>query len=235
LSEESNCEMWPIISHQQINERIYELLLSKIVTQELTPGQKLQSVEEIASALGVSRTPVKDAVNRLAVEGLLTIIPRKGTFVTDVTPEGIEELFDVRLMMELHAAALALERITDEEIEKLSQLLLSCQKLVDGDRYMDYEAFLDLDTDFHLSLFQSAGNSLLLKLYEGINLHLQVVRAYQKAPGAAAGAAATQAEHNAILSALRGRDVGALQDALTAHITNRRAQFTRALENSRKR
>jgi len=235
LDQDFDKEMWPTISHQQINEQIYELLLSKIVAQEFTPGQKLQSVEEIASALGVSRTPVKDAINRLAVEGLLTIVPRKGTFVADVTPEGLKELYDVRLMMELHAAELTIDRITGEDMAKLEQLLLSCRKFVDGDHYTDYEAFLELDTDFHRSLFELAGNSLLLKLYEGINLHLQVVRAYQKAPGVAAGAAATQAEHTAILAALKARDVKALQNALTVHITNREKQLTGALEASKNR
>ena len=227
--------MWPTISHQHIHEQIYELLLSKIVSQEFAPGQKLQSIEEMASALGVSRTPVKDAVNRLAVEGLLTIIPRKGTFVVDVTPEGLGELFDVRLMMELHAAALAVERITDEDVAKLEQLLLSCQQFVDGDHYADYESFLALDTDFHRSLFELAGNSLLLRLYEGINLHLQVVRAYQKAPRAATGASETQTEHAAILSALKTGEARDLQDALTVHITNRERQFIGALEASKNR
>ena len=235
MSEYLNKEMWPTISHQHINEQIYELLLSKIVSQEFTPGQKLQSVEEIASALGVSRTPVKDAINRLAVEGLLTIVPRRGTFVADVTPEGLKELFDVRLMMELHAAELAIERITDEDVARLEQLLLSCQQFVDGDHYSDYESFLALDTDFHRSLFELAGNSLLLKLYEGINLHLQVVRAYQKAPRAATGASETQAEHAAIFSALKDGEARALQDALTVHITNRERQFIGALEVSKNR
>lgn len=235
MDQDSDKEMWPTISHQHINEQIYELLLSKIVSQEFTPGQKLQSVEEMALALGVSRTPVKDAVNRLAIEGLLIIVPRKGTFVADVTPEGLKELFDVRLMMEVHAAELAIGRISDEELAKLEQLVSSCQQFVDGDRYTDYESFLALDTDFHRSLFELAGNSLLLKLYEGINLHLQVVRAYQKAPRAATGASETQAEHAAILSALRIRDVKALQSALTVHITNRQAQFIGALEASKNR
>ena len=235
MDQDSDKETLPTISHQNINEQIYELLLSKIVSQEFAPGQKLQSVEEMASALGVSRTPVKDAVNRLALEGLLTIVPRKGTFVADVTPDGLKELYDVRLMMELHAAELAVGRISDVELARQDQLLSACRQFVDGDRYTDYEAFLELDTEVHLSLFQAAGNSLLMKLYEGINLHLQVVRAYQKAPGVAAGASATQAEHTAILSALKARDVKALQKALTVHIRNRERQLTGALEASKNR
>ena len=220
---------WPTIPRKQIDEYIYELLLKKIVSQEFAPGQKLPSVDEMASALRVSRTPVTEAVNRLAVEGLLYVVPRKGTFVSDVTPTTIKELFDVRLMMELHAAMRALERVTDEEIAELQQLVSSLGRFVEDGRYTDFEAFLALDSQFHLAMVQLAGNSLLLRQYEGINLHLMVVRAYHRAPGAGAEAGPTQEEHLRIMSALQKRDAKSLEEALTAHILNRERQFIAAL------
>jgi DNA-binding GntR family transcriptional regulator len=218
----------PALEYQHINERTYELLLARIVSQEFAPGQRLQ-VDEIATALGVSRTPVNYALTRLALEGLVLVQPRKGTFVADVTAEGIEDLFDVRLMIELHAAELAVTRATDSDIAEMEELVTSLEGFVDGDHYNDYETFLDLDSEFHVRILRMAGNALLLKLYRDINLHVQVVRAYQKAPGAATGASESHAEHAAIVAALKARDLGSLRQAVTVHIQNREKQFTLAL------
>jgi DNA-binding GntR family transcriptional regulator len=222
----------PALEHQHINEQIYELLLARILSQQFAPGQRLQ-VDEIASALRVSRTPVKDAINRLAVEGLIVVVPRKGTFVVDITPEGIEDLFDVRKMIELHAAELAIGRATDQDIAELQGYVSALGMLVDGEHYINYKAYLELDNEFHMKALQMAGNTLLLKLYRDINLHVQVVRAYQKAPGVAIEAMQSHKEHTAILSAFKAGDITALRAAVITHVQNRGNQFIRALELSK--
>jgi GntR family transcriptional regulator, rspAB operon transcriptional repressor len=234
LTEAMDDGMLPVLEHQHINEKIYEVLLSRIVSQQFLPGQRLQ-VDEIAAALGVSRTPVKDAINRLAVEGLIVVVPRKGTFVVSITPQGIEDLFDVRMMIELHAAELAVARGTDQDISDLERLASSLDRFIDGDRYVDYEAYLELDNEFHARVLHLAGNSLLLKLYRDINLHVQVVRAYQEAPDAVDEALQTHNEHRAILSAFRARDVNEVRAAVTTHVQNRKNKLVRALELSRSR
>lgn len=219
----------PALRHQHINERIYELILSRILSQQFSPGERLR-VNEIAEALGVSRTPVKDAINRLAVEGLIVVSPRKGTFVADITADGIKDLFDVRLMMELHAAELAVHRATQEDVAELQRELEGMSQYVEGERYLDFESFLVLDTEFHLKFFRIAGNRLLLKLYQDINLHLQVVRAYQKAPGAATEAGCSLREHTRIVAALQAADTPALRDAIREHVIQRQKLFSSALE-----
>lgn len=224
----------PALEHQHINEQIYEILLSRILSQQFAPGQRLQ-VDEIAAALRVSRTPVKDAINRLAVEGLIVVVPRKGTFVADVTPEGIRDLFDVRMMIELHAAELAIVRATDQDIAELERLVYLLEKFVDGDRYVDYKTYLELDNEFHMRSLQMAGNALLLKVYRDINLHVQVVRAYEKAPGVAIEAMQSHEEHKAILSAFKARDIVAVRAAVTTHVQNRGRQFIKALELTKHR
>jgi DNA-binding GntR family transcriptional regulator len=229
LTESMEESVLPALEHQHIHEQIYELLLSRILSQEFAPGQRLQ-VDEIAAALRVSRTPVKDAINRLAVEGLIVVVPRRGTFVADIEPEGIRDLFDVRLMIELHAAELAIAHGTDRDIAELEGLVASLETYIAGGHYSDYEAYLELDNQFHTKVLQMAANALLLKLYRDINLHVQVVRAYQKAPGVAREALESHREHRSILSALKARDVTAARAAMTTHIRNRGNQFIRALE-----
>jgi DNA-binding GntR family transcriptional regulator len=222
------------LEYQHVNEKVYELLLARILSQEFAPGQRLQ-VDDIAVALGVSRTPVKDAINRLCVEGLIVIRPRKGTFVADITPQGIGELFDVRLMMELHAAELAVPRATAQDLVEMRELVVSLGSFVEGDHYVDFEAFLELDNEFHLRIMRMADNALLLKLYRDINLHVQVARAYQSVPGAANEALQTHHEHQAMLAAFEARDVSAAREAVTTHVKNRANQFIQALEMSKTR
>jgi DNA-binding GntR family transcriptional regulator len=229
LTEAMEETVLPALEHQHIHEQIYELLLSRILSQGFAPGQRLQ-VDEIAYALRVSRTPVKDAINRLAVEGLVVVVPRRGTFVADIAPEGIRDLFDVRLMIELHAAELAIAHGTDRDIAELEDLVASLETYIDGGYYSDYQAYLELDNQFHTKVLQMAANALLLKLYRDINLHVQVVRAYQKAPGVACEALESHREHRSILSAFKARDVTAARAAMTTHIRNRGNQFVRALE-----
>ena len=87
-----------------LTEQTYRAIREKILTRVLRPGQKI-SADEVAHALSVSRTPVMDALKRLANDGLVEILPRRGTFVTEITAESVNELFAVRIMMELFAAA----------------------------------------------------------------------------------------------------------------------------------
>lgn len=224
----------PALSHQNINERIYQILLSRIVSQDFAPGEKL-NVPEIAHALQVSRTPVKDAVNRLAAEGLVDIVPRKGTSVARITADSIRELIQVRLMMEVFAGELAVARVTDEDVDRMEELVNSLEQFIDGDQYTDYPAFLQIDTQLHMGFFHLAGNSLLLKLYENIHQRLQVVRAYQIAPGVAREAEKTHREHLDIVAAFRARDAAALKAAITEHVQKRGDQFIRSLKASVKR
>lgn len=222
-------ETWPTISHTHINEQVYQLLLSRIVTQTIVPGERLRVVE-LAEALGVSRTPVKDAINRLAVEGIVVVVPRKGTFVSDVTARSIRELFDVRSMIESFAGEQAVQRATDEDIAWFENVLTRLGGFVVGDNYTDFEAFLELDTRFHMRLLELADNMLLTKLLDSINHQIKIVRAYQRAPGVAKEADKTHHEHEVIVAAIKARDASRLRSALTTHFRNRRELIIRALE-----
>src|SRR5512136_2843678 len=90
------------LDRTDLTERTYAVLKDRILTRRMEPGARV-SVPEVASALGVSRTPVNDALKRLANEGLVEIVPRRGTFVTGLTASDVSELFDIRLLIEAHA------------------------------------------------------------------------------------------------------------------------------------
>jgi DNA-binding GntR family transcriptional regulator len=218
----------PTILQENISEQVYRLLLSRIISQEFEPGQKL-SVPELAEAFRVSRTPVKEAIDRLALEGLVHIVPRKGSFVSDVTPGSIEDLFGVRIMMEQYAAGLAIENATAEDDVRIKRYLSDLNKCVSGESYCDFNEFLELDTRFHFHFLLLAENQLLVELFNSINHRIRLVRAYQKTSGVALEAQQTQREHEVIVESFLARDKDALRKNLAAHFTNRKVLIIEAL------
>ena len=93
----------------------YKILKAKILSEQLTPGERLD-LSAIEKQMGISRTPLKEALNRLAVDGLVEIRPRSGTYVTVHSLEKIEDVFDARQLLEVYAAGLAAERMTETQL-----------------------------------------------------------------------------------------------------------------------
>ncbi|MCG8483860.1 MAG: GntR family transcriptional regulator [Clostridia bacterium] len=129
------------------------------------PGYKLVT-QDISDELGISRTPVVAAINRLVAEGLAESIPRKGTIVTQLTPKRIKDMCDVRLMMEVYAASFAVKNISDrpEVLEKMKSLSKYFDKIEDKD--FDYSSVSDVDYEFHTLFVSLADNEQLLKMYQ---------------------------------------------------------------------
>jgi DNA-binding GntR family transcriptional regulator len=111
----------PTIDVTNINEKIYEWLKKRIISCIYPPGHKL-NVRQLRKDLGVSQTPIKDALFRLAGEGLIEISSRKGTYVKEVTDQDIAEIYDTRLILESGAGEVIATEITDEQIKELERL-----------------------------------------------------------------------------------------------------------------
>jgi len=199
-----------------LTQTIYKLLRDKIANHDYAPGERLQ-LDTLAIQLGVSRTPVRDALNQLAAEGLVEIRPRRGTFVAQVDRGTVAELYQMRLMIDTSVGKLLARRLTPQQIRTLARLLEKLVKLVDGPSYVDYGAYLKCDRAFHSAIVRMLGNARLTALYEEINLPLWLVRAQQDA-GAPRDARDSLAEHQAIWAALAARDPHAAAEAMAAHI-----------------
>jgi DNA-binding GntR family transcriptional regulator len=204
------------IAQTRLTQTIYKLLRERLANHDFAPGERLQ-LDLLATRLGVSRTPVRDALNQLAAEGLIEIRPRRGTFVAQVDPETVSELYQVRLMIDTSVGRLLARRLTPAQTRSLARLLDKLVRLVDGDTYLDYGAYLEADRGFHSAIVRLLGNRRLTALYEEINLPLWLVRAQQDA-GAPRDARHSLAEHRAILRALEARDPSAAAEAMAAHI-----------------
>jgi DNA-binding GntR family transcriptional regulator len=199
-----------------LTEQTYRLLRHRILRREMQAGARV-SVDTIADALGMSRTPVTDALKRLAADGLVEIAPRRGTFVSGITSGDATEMFEVRLMIELHAARVALAAGRSARVVSAMQGPLAAMHAANaGGTYGDYEAFIDHDRLFHVAIVGALDNERLLRMYDGINAHMYVARAHFI--NAVEPAREAQAEHEAIRDAFLAHDADGARDRLASHI-----------------
>jgi DNA-binding GntR family transcriptional regulator len=153
------------------------------------------------------------------VEGLVDIVPRRGTFVTSLTARDVAELFDVRAVIELYAANRILQDgKTDEFLRRIEQPMARMRQASASGDYRDYPAFMDGDRDFHLALVDLTGNSRLSDVYGDLNVHIQVSRAHYLAT--VEDAMQALREHEAIIAAFRTGDPEAVGRSLAGHISN---------------
>jgi len=200
----------------KISEAAYEILLEKIISKELAPGQRLD-LDAIEKQLGISRTPLKEALARLEMEGLIAIVPRSGTYVTDPDPEDITESFEVRRVLEVFAVELAVPQIGDEDLENLRAIVQELGDLtVAEDRNAIYPRYLNLDNIFHQELVALAGNQRLCQAHDRENLHAQMARIRYRRSERELDVA--QEEHERIVAALEARDVQTAKAEMDTHL-----------------
>ena len=212
------------------NDAVYESLRKAIVGNELKQGQRLD-IQAIADQLGVSLTPVRNAVQQLSAEGLIDILPRKGTFVARLSLEHLCETFDIRMALESLAAELAVERITGAELARLDALLEKMSRPLDSDdaRCSHERA----NAEFHQVIFEAAGNKLLTEMHAQLDTHLQIARIHREEKDTALPRYdLEQREHGAIVSAMRSRQRDAAVAAVRAHIGRAKASLIQSLRHS---
>ncbi len=219
---------YPPLDHTDLTEQTYKVLRDKILRRQLQPGEKI-SVEEAANGLGVSRTPVMVALQKLASEGLVEIIPRRGTFVTELTARDVAELFDIRLMIELYAAEFILKAgKADQFLANVKEMMAGMEQAIIHNNYGDYETFIARDRDLHLALVRLTENQHLVKIYRDMNVHMHVARAhYMKS---VENARQAQREHEAIVGAFRNAALDEVREALRTHIGNVQARLLAILD-----
>ena len=195
-----------------VQDAVTERLRHLILSNQLQPGQRLVQTE-LAEMLGVSRTPIRDALARLAHEGLVTLSARHGASVVRFSALELEELFAVRTALESYAASLAAERISEAELEQLDLLLTA---MVDAFSRNDLEELLSAHQRFHSAIYAAARREQLAGL---IIRTLAQADVYQRmALTMGRGAGDPVAEHRDLLAALRRRDAAASGASMRLHL-----------------
>ena len=153
-----------------ISERAYAELRERIVTLRLAPGTVLRE-DELMSELAIGRTPLREAIKRLALENLVAVYPRRGTFVTEINITDLAHISDVRVQLEGHAAYRAAQRLTPAQRDELDMLVAE----IDGRPSGDADALMALDARIHRFVYRCAGNPYLRDTLERyLNLSLRI-------------------------------------------------------------
>jgi DNA-binding GntR family transcriptional regulator len=195
-----------------LGQRVYQTLRKAILSLAYKPGEILRK-PDICEALGVSRSPVADAVARLQAEGLVDVVPQAGTFVARFSMQEIREGAFLREAIEVAAIERVAERISDEQVQLLRRnLTVQAALVADG----DIAGFYATDAAMHEMLLSFTGFPKLAQVADTAWLHVN--RARQLILPVPGRVQATLAEHQAILAALEARDPAAARDAVQRHL-----------------
>ena len=145
-------------SYKPLREIVFETLRDAIINQTLEPGERLMEIQ-LAEEMGVSRTPVREAIRKLELEGLVIMVPRKGAYVAGISVKDIHEVFEVREYLEGLAASLAAKRITPEELDEMEKSLFMEAGELDGN---NLRSIVEIDTTFHDLLYKAVRNEQLV-------------------------------------------------------------------------
>jgi DNA-binding GntR family transcriptional regulator len=204
-------------------DRVYEELKAMSVSFELKPGERLNE-GELAKRLGVSRTPLREALNRLNTEGFLRFTPGKGFFCRELDAHEIFDLYELRKSIEVASVRLAVKRAKDEDIAALLAFLDATGP--DPGERSSIE-LVDLDETFHERLMAMSDNAEMLRVLRNVNARIRFVRWIDMDR---INRANTQAEHRAVLHALKARDEGTCVYVLERHIDRRLDTITSAIK-----
>ena len=193
-------------------DRAYEELRDRLVTLQIKPGEPIDE-DQLGRELEMGRTPIREAIKRLALENLVTVFPRRGTFAAEINITDLAHITDVRQALEGQAAYRAAERITDAQQAELTQLLDELHASRGSD---DMPALMALDTRVHRFIYRLSGNPFLEEtLYRYFNLSLRIwylvidrlPHMFQRVH-----------EHEPLLEAIAARDPELAREIVAGHV-----------------
>ncbi|MGN0659879.1 MAG: GntR family transcriptional regulator [Emergencia sp.] len=199
-------------NHRPLREIVYEQLKLQILTGRITPGTRMMEVE-LADEMGVSRTPVREAIRKLEKEGLVTIEPRRGAYASDISVKDMVDTLEVREDLEGLAAYLAASRMTEDQIEELVTITDGYSEAI---RNSDTEKIISYDEQFHKYIVACSGNKTLIQLSETVQelalrfryLYYDDFSRYENMP----------VEHRQIIEAIKGGDADAARATADNHV-----------------
>ena len=207
-----------------LRDVVFNTLRQAIIKGDLKPGERLLEIQ-LAEKLGVSRTPVREAIRKLELEGLVTMVPRRGTTVLGITKKHLKDVLEIRSALEELALELACRRITNEQYEELVRLEALLEAKQDSDNAFELS---DIDEKFHEQIYQATNNPRLVQLLANLReqmyrFRLEYMKAKDKRPRLIQ-------EHQQIIKALKNKDSKAGRKAIYDHIVNQANAILSTLE-----
>lgn len=200
--------------YQPLREMVFEVLREAIMSGQLPPGERLMEVQ-LAEEMGVSRTPVREAIRRLELDGFVVMVPRKGAYVAGMSVKDVISVFEIRTSLERLAASLAAERMSETELEDLERLLVELSETWEEG---DVEHWAELDSRFHEQIYRATKNERLVQMmnniFEQINRYRMICLAQIEVRQN------SLEEHKKLLEAIAERNPAKAKVAASEHIEN---------------
>ena len=184
-----------------LRDVVFNTLRDAILTGKLVPGERLME-NQLAEKLGVSRTPVREALRMLELENLVELVPRKGAQVLDMSEKDITNILEVRSALEGLATSLACKKMTKEDLQKLKSMEVDFEKAVADN---DVDHFVDIDEDFHDLIFAATENDKLISIFRNLRIQLYRYRMAQ-AKNNETSMSTIVAHHRSIIRAIENHD-----------------------------
>ena len=201
-------------SELPLRDVVFRTLRRQILMGELKPGERLMEVK-LTKKLGVSRTPVREAIHMLEIEGLAKVIPRRGASVSDITEEDLQDVLEVRCALEELAVELACARRSEEDIFNIKK---AARAFVEATKTGSISEMAEKDVAFHNRIFSASGNKRLIQLVGNLSERMYRYRIeYLKNKGVYEGLIK---EHSDIIRYIEGNNPSEARAAIRKHITN---------------
>ena len=206
-------------------DKIYDRVRQMAINFEFMPGERINE-SKLSKTLGASRTPLREALNRLVAEGFLDFENGRGFFCRALSPDKILSLYEARVAIESEALRLAVERAADQEILDLETFVAECEPAYLSSR--SARELVDLDEEFHMRVAGLSGNAELIRILTNINARLRYVRCIDMEDRREG----VPADHLRILQMLKSRDEDGAVRALRKHIVKRSEEATAAVKTA---
>ena len=211
-----------------LRDVVFNTLRRAILRGELVPGQRLMEIQ-LAEKMGVSRTPVREAIRKLELEGLVVMIPRKGAEVAHISGKNLRDVLEVRRALEELAGELACARMSTEELKLLEQANHRFAAVLGSD---DITMLAQADEEFHGLIYQATENDRLVQMVN--HLREQMYRYRIEHIKDKSQRKLLVQEHQEIIRALAARDVEAARRAIRSHISKQEAVIAKTIKEQEK-
>jgi DNA-binding GntR family transcriptional regulator len=214
-------------TYRPLREVVCETLRTAIIGGVLKPGERLMEIQ-LAEELGVSRTPVREAIRKLEQEGFVEMLPRRGTYVANISIKDVIDVYEIRIALDVLAAGLAAERISDEELELLKRRLAVIKEVAEHD---DMEKIGEYDWAFHEVLYKASKNDRLYGIIS--NLREQLTRIRVTSMNYRDRIKDTMVEHELLVESIAGRAPELARQRAYEHMRNAEKTLLQAIEEAR--
>ena len=207
-----------------LRELVTDNIRQAIINGDFPPGMRLMELQ-LAADLGVSRTPIREAIRKLELEGLIVMIPRRGAYVANFSIKDINEVYEIRTALDVLSAGLAAERINEEELEEMERRLISMRPAIDA---MDIPKIAEEDSAFHDVIYKASRNERLISIISNLREQINSIRSKSMLyPGRLTD---MMEEHRAIVDAIAQGNPEAAEKAVQTHMENAERTLLKVIE-----